>query len=946
LAYDAFISYSHAADGRLAPALQSGLQRLAKPWYRLRALRVFRDETGLSTNPHLWSSIAAALDESERFVLLASPESASSPWVDKEIAHWLDTKSADRILSVVTSGDWGWDPIACRLVGDAVPERLALALVEEPRHLDLRWAAGETDLDLRNSGFRSAVADLAAPMHGMAKDELEGEDIRQHRRARRLARGAVAVVVALLIVSVIFGGYAVNQRNRARAATREAELGRLVAESRALVAQDRPRALLLAAEAYRRKPEADTHDALLFAVLAERRLQRNFGPTAGVTHAGGLTGTRVVVAANPASVLGFELSVWNWKTGQREAWPAAPHPGAGRGCSSANPVGLATSPKGDLIAVVTADGLLHFFSGRTLGSQGEPEKTGLAPFLACNAQIAFSPNGRGLAVSNGAFNINDELTGKTVALFERTRDGWRPGPPLTGHRIRVDALAFSKDNVHLATGSPAGKDAKTDPGLIVLHDVHTGESTRPIVARDFDPISLALDWDRRRVVAGSLDHDTRVYDLDRPFEPATITGLGTVTQPVYNANRTQLAVSGTDGFRLLDADRLSQIKSPDIKPKIGSTTVVFLPGDQILFAGDHGPLNVWDLNSTSVLETIVSKLASIAPTATPNAFLTSRSSSDGTFMTILGPGPDYRPLKREVRVGSPQIYGPAWCADPHTNRIATFGTGTAADKGEVVVRQGAPPFDVTSRIRGAVDFVPLTCEWRPDGKQIAIGGYYGDVALYQVATRRIQRVPAHLRTPVVSLAYRPDSTELWVASPGGGTGAYPARITNLDGTPRVTTALPAFGRVDALRFTPDGRFLVTATAPSVQVLDARSLKPVTDPIPATTNLIIYIGISADSRTAVISGFGVGMQLVDLRAGRSLGPPVPMAAAPPAVFGRGDTTIYASAPDGGTTVWDLAADHVRDQACALAGRNLTQAEWDRYLPWAGPRHKTCPQFPQG
>ena len=28
MAYDAFISYSHAADSRLAPSLQNGLQRL------------------------------------------------------------------------------------------------------------------------------------------------------------------------------------------------------------------------------------------------------------------------------------------------------------------------------------------------------------------------------------------------------------------------------------------------------------------------------------------------------------------------------------------------------------------------------------------------------------------------------------------------------------------------------------------------------------------------------------------------------------------------------------------------------------------------------------------------------------------------------------------------------------------------------------------------------
>ena len=36
--YDGFISYSHAADGRLAPALQKALQKLAKPWFRRRSL--------------------------------------------------------------------------------------------------------------------------------------------------------------------------------------------------------------------------------------------------------------------------------------------------------------------------------------------------------------------------------------------------------------------------------------------------------------------------------------------------------------------------------------------------------------------------------------------------------------------------------------------------------------------------------------------------------------------------------------------------------------------------------------------------------------------------------------------------------------------------------------------------------------------------------------------
>ncbi len=68
---------------------------------------------------------------------------------------------------------------------------------------------------MRNSQFRSAVADLAAPMHGVAKDELEGEDIRQHRRARRLARGGVAALALLLVVSLITSVFAVSQRNTA-----------------------------------------------------------------------------------------------------------------------------------------------------------------------------------------------------------------------------------------------------------------------------------------------------------------------------------------------------------------------------------------------------------------------------------------------------------------------------------------------------------------------------------------------------------------------------------------------------------------------------------------------------------------------------------------------------------------------------------------------------------
>ena len=79
--YDAFISYSHAVDGKLAPAIQNALRRFGKPWYRRSSVRVFRDQTGLGLTPDLWGQIEQRLQRSRCFILLAAPEAARSEWV-------------------------------------------------------------------------------------------------------------------------------------------------------------------------------------------------------------------------------------------------------------------------------------------------------------------------------------------------------------------------------------------------------------------------------------------------------------------------------------------------------------------------------------------------------------------------------------------------------------------------------------------------------------------------------------------------------------------------------------------------------------------------------------------------------------------------------------------------------------------------------------------------
>src|SRR5262245_39768793 len=106
--YQGFISYSHAADNQLAPALQTGLRQFARPWYKLRACRVFRDKTGLAVTPKLWGSIVEALGQSEFFLLLASPGAAQSKWVNDEVQWWLEHRSPDRLLIVWTGGTLAW----------------------------------------------------------------------------------------------------------------------------------------------------------------------------------------------------------------------------------------------------------------------------------------------------------------------------------------------------------------------------------------------------------------------------------------------------------------------------------------------------------------------------------------------------------------------------------------------------------------------------------------------------------------------------------------------------------------------------------------------------------------------------------------------------------------------------------------------------------------------
>jgi len=215
--FDAFISYRHDSDLTLASALHLSLQKLGKRWNERRALRVFRDQTSFGATSAVASSLNEKLRESRCFILIASPESASAPWVNREVGWWLEIHGVDNLLIALARGDIRWAGEA----GDfdwatttALPSCLKGKYREEPKFVDFRGLS-EAEFHLSSERFQNGVADLSAPIQGKNKDTIIGNDLKAYRRTLTLMRAAVAVLSLLLVAAVGLYLYAAQQRTRA-----------------------------------------------------------------------------------------------------------------------------------------------------------------------------------------------------------------------------------------------------------------------------------------------------------------------------------------------------------------------------------------------------------------------------------------------------------------------------------------------------------------------------------------------------------------------------------------------------------------------------------------------------------------------------------------------------------------------------------------------------------
>lgn len=203
--YKAFISYSWK-DKAAAEALHRALETYRPPTLPRGAPAplkpIFRDRDEEAAGASLKSAIEDALDNSEFLIVVCSPNSAGSKWVNKEIAYFRKRRTPANVLCYVVSGDPAVDALPPAILRETTVDG---DFLEEPIEAPLA-----ADARKEGDGPRIARLKIAAALMGSGLDDLVRRDAaRRVQRLRTALAGASALVVAFAGVAA----YAVIQRN-------------------------------------------------------------------------------------------------------------------------------------------------------------------------------------------------------------------------------------------------------------------------------------------------------------------------------------------------------------------------------------------------------------------------------------------------------------------------------------------------------------------------------------------------------------------------------------------------------------------------------------------------------------------------------------------------------------------------------------------------------------
>ena len=195
------MSYSHA-DRKWSAWLHRSLESYRTPRRLVgteglhgavpaRIAPIFRDRDELSSSADLSESIKEALADSESMIVVCSPDSARSPWVNEEIRYFRSLGKGHRIYCLIVGGDpQSNDPEqACfpAAVLEGSGEHDA-----EPLAADVReWADGKSLAKLK----------IAAGILGVRLDELRRRELLRKRKIQALAAVVILASATLLLLT-------------------------------------------------------------------------------------------------------------------------------------------------------------------------------------------------------------------------------------------------------------------------------------------------------------------------------------------------------------------------------------------------------------------------------------------------------------------------------------------------------------------------------------------------------------------------------------------------------------------------------------------------------------------------------------------------------------------------------------------------------------------------
>lgn len=758
------MSYSHAGDNALAPRLQKSLEGFARKFWHRKSLRVFRDQTTLAVTPHLWPTIATALDEAEYFILLASPESAASPWVQKEVAHWLARNTPENFLIVLTAGRIDWDDDANDFDWsrtNALPEALRRVFGNEPKWEDLSTIRSSRDVKQLDPILRQATASLYATMTGRPLDEVYGEDVTRQAQFKQFL-GAVAAVILTL------GGLGLYAFMQANIEARERLRSQSLTLSATSLLQNKSsrytRATLTAMDAVPDAARCDAREEMAEAAWALRASSLN--------HAWNLQ-TRVLVAHSGA-LYTLALSrdgAWlasGWSDGTirvydtkdwREVKTLTGHTQGILNLSFSPDGRYILSSAGTKLSDPSRDNTVRLWDWQT---RTDPAAT--FPEKAHVFTARFDSSGRRI-LTNASGNAARLWTIDGAGVPEHELSS----SPSSQEKDGVLSAAFSPDDTLVATGSESGR--------VILWEAGSGNISKVLSERQGERARhIAFIDGGQRVVVGGYAGTVRIFDVaSGALIYASKDHKGTAQASGVNA----IAVNPQgNGFATASVDTTIRLYDA---ANIRTAQILYGHESKVqgaAYTGDGANLVTWSQDGT----------VRIWATENGRMLAVLRGHTSNVNTAVLLPGGD--------------------------------GLVTGSDDGGLRVWSRAEPagamvlraFPMETSRRGKTNTLN-SVTFSPDAKRLAAGSWNGKAALFDGATGAVIAELPGDGAPVLSVAFANSGAFLATATghlEGKHDRTYSVRIWDAEsGAPRGEPLIHG-SRLRTVAFSPDDSAVVAA----------------------------------------------------------------------------------------------------------------------------------------